>query len=65
MRDDYKIKGPTVKKDCEVEERVAQNLEKMSQYTKLSESELINTALKRFITTHKDFLPPVRKQSVS
>lgn len=58
MRDDYKFKGPTVKVNAEVEKDVAEKLLSMEKYSKLSQSEIINTALKRFITQHKDFLPP-------
>ncbi|MCC7440166.1 MAG: hypothetical protein IT285_00945 [Bdellovibrionales bacterium] len=58
MREDYKIGGATAKVDVMVEKGVAENLQKMADYTKLSVSEIANTALKRFISTHKDFLPP-------
>ncbi len=58
MRDDYKLKGATAKITIEVEKEVAENLAKMETYSKHSQSELTNTALKRFITQHKDFLPP-------
>jgi hypothetical protein len=58
MRDDYKIKGSKVKLEVEVEAAVAEILAEMEKFSKLSRSELTNTALKRFITSHKDFLPP-------
>jgi hypothetical protein len=58
MREDYKITGTTKKLEIEVEERVAEVLKKMETYTKIPASELANTALKRFISSHKDFLPP-------
>jgi metal-responsive CopG/Arc/MetJ family transcriptional regulator len=68
MRDDYKLRGKTVKLDgVEVESEVLELLEKMEKHSKLSRSELANTALKRFISHHKDFLPddaqrtPLRK----
>ena len=57
MKDDYKIKGPTHKVQIEIEKEVAELLGKMATYTKISESEITNTALRRFIVTHKDFLP--------
>lgn len=57
MREDYKIKGSTVKVEVEVEAVVAEKLGKMEQFSKLTKSELANTALKRFIAAHNDFLP--------
>ncbi len=57
MLDDYKINGPKSKIDVEIEAEVAKKLDKMTQHTKLSASEIINTALKRFIAGHSDFLP--------
>ena len=58
MRDDYKLVGPTEKITAEVELDVLKKLQEMATYKKLSVSEITNTALKRFITTHRDFLPP-------
>jgi hypothetical protein len=58
MRDDYQLKGPKVKLEIEVEATVAEALASMEKYSKHTRSELTNTALKRFITSHKDFLPP-------
>jgi len=58
MRDDYKMTNPTTKVELEVEKTVAELLLAMEKFTKLTRGELTNTALKRFITQHKDFLPP-------
>lgn len=58
MRDDYKIKGPVKKLEIEVEQVIAEKLMAMEGYSKFTISELTNTALKRFISSHKDFLPP-------
>ena len=58
MLDDYKITGPLKKVEIEIETKVLEKLEAMEKHRKLSVSELANTALKRFITAHKDFLPP-------
>lgn len=60
MKEDYKIAGPTKKLEVEVEEKIVSTLQKMQEFTKIPASELANTALKRFISQHKDFLPPVR-----
>jgi len=57
MRDDYKIEGATADINAKIEVPVAEALRQMSEYTKLSESEIINTALKHFISRHHDFLP--------
>jgi hypothetical protein len=57
MRDDYKLKGATVKLGFDVEKDVAEKMNSMEKFTGLSVSELCNTALKRFITHHSDFLP--------
>jgi hypothetical protein len=58
MRNDYKMNGKLVKVSIELEEPVAAVLAEMEKFSKLSSSELVNAALKRFITHHKDFLPP-------
>jgi hypothetical protein len=61
MREDYKLQGKLVKITVEVEESVATALGAMEGFAKLTQSELANTALKRFITHHSDFLPPAFK----
>jgi len=58
MRDDYKLQGATEKVEVQVEKQVAESLRAMADFSKFSSSELVNTALKRFISQHKDFLPP-------
>jgi hypothetical protein len=58
MRDDYKLKGATARFEAEVEKDVAEKIRAMEKFTGLTASELANTALKRFITHHSDFLPP-------
>jgi hypothetical protein len=57
MLDEYKMKGPTKKIEIEIESEVAEKLTKMEKHIKLTQSEIANTALKRFISHHKDFLP--------
>ena len=57
MRDDYKITKTTDTLNLEVEAGVTNILKAMESHTKLTVSELANTALKRFISAHKDFLP--------
>lgn len=57
MREDYKILGQKEKVQLEVEAEVVAALNAMSSNTQLSISEIANTAFKRFITSHKDFLP--------
>jgi len=58
MREDYKIKTATAKLEVEVEKEIAERILAMEKYMKIPASELANTALKRFISSHKDFLPP-------
>ena len=58
MRDDYKIKAATAKLEVEVEKTLIDKLHEMEKYTSITVAELSNTALKRFISHHKDFLPP-------
>lgn len=62
MRDDYKLKGSLSKLEIEVEKETAEIILAMEKQTKISRSELANTALKRFISSHKDFLPPRDKK---
>jgi hypothetical protein len=57
MRDDYKITKTTAKLEVQVEADIVETLLAMEKYTKLTSSELVNTAMKRFIIQHKDFLP--------
>lgn len=60
MRDDYALQGKTESIEIKVEERTAGALQEMVDHTKLSADEIVNTALKRFISTHKDFFPKKR-----
>lgn len=57
MRDDYKLQGETVRVELQLEKAVAEALDKMEKFSKHSKGELTNTALKRFISQHKDFMP--------
>lgn len=57
MKEDYPLKGPTVELTIKLEKDVAETLKKMSVFSKFSEAEMINTAVKRFISTHSDYLP--------
>lgn len=57
MRNDYKLNGNTESLNVKIEKEVYETLKKMEEKTKISTDELTNTALKRFIATHKDFLP--------
>lgn len=61
MKDDYPLKGQTTQVQIELEKDVAETIKKMSEYTKYKDSEIINTAIKRFIAVHSDFLPKKQK----
>ena len=57
MKEDFPLKGTTVKLTIELEKEVADVLTKMAEFSKLTVSEISNTSIKRFIATHSDFLP--------
>lgn len=57
MREDYKIVKPTGSVNLQIESEIIATLQAMESQTKLTVSELANTAIKRFISAHKDFLP--------
>jgi hypothetical protein len=58
MKDDYKLAGPSTKLSTDIEKGIFDTIVAMADYTGISISELTNTALKRFVSGHKDFLPP-------
>ncbi len=58
MKDDYKIKKETANVSIQVEKEIVEALKAMETYSKHTVSEIANTALKRYISSHKDFLPP-------
>ncbi len=58
MRNDYEFQGPTQSLTIEVETGVSERLKAMEKHSGLKLSQLANVALKRFISHHKDFLPP-------
>ena len=57
MKEDYPLKGATTEIHVKLEKEVVETLKQMTEYSKLSESEIVNTAVKRFIAVHSDFLP--------
>lgn len=57
MREDYKITKQTGNVSIQIEADVIEILQAMESQTKLTVSELANTAIKRFISSHKDFMP--------
>ncbi len=52
--------GPTVKVELELEKELAAQLLQMESYTKIPKSEIVTTALLRFISAHKDYFPDSR-----
>lgn len=58
MRLDYPLQGMKAPVQLEVEVGVLDCLKKMENHTGFTLSELANIALKRFISSHQDFLPP-------
>jgi hypothetical protein len=57
MKEDYVLKGTTAQVTLTLEKEVAETIKKMAEFTKFGESEIVNTAVKRFIAVHSDFLP--------
>ena len=49
--------GPTVKVELDLERELAEQLSVMEGYTKISKSEIVTIAMKRFISAHKDYFP--------
>jgi len=58
MRDDYPLSPPLKKVTVTIEKVVVSAVVSMEQFKGCSVSEITITALKRFISHHKDFLPP-------
>ncbi len=55
---DQKIHAPVRKKvEVEIDEQLIVQLHQMESYTKITATELLETALKRFIAGHKDYFP--------
>jgi hypothetical protein len=48
---------PTAKVELEIEKTLAEQLVVMENHTKISKGEIVSTALKRFISAHKDYFP--------
>ena len=48
-----------------VEKEVAELLKAMSEHMKIPESEIVNTAMRRFIATHSDYVPKSRRRQRS
>jgi len=51
--------------EVEVEKEVAQLLEVMSSNSKISMHEMVNTAIRRYIATHGDYIPKNFKKNKS
>lgn len=50
-------KGQVVKASFDLEKEVVDCITEMEKFTKIPSSTLVLTALKRFISAHKDYLP--------
>lgn len=53
-REPFKLDGSI---SVAVEQEVAECLKVMSENMKIPEGELVNTAMRRFISTHSDYFP--------
>lgn len=54
---EQKTNTSTTKIELDLEAKLVEQLKVMEGYTKISKSELVATALKRFISAHKDYFP--------
>lgn len=52
----------TISIQIKVEPYVAETLKAMADHSKISEDEIANTALRRYIATHSDYIPPKHKK---
>lgn len=57
MRENYKITSPTETLTVKIESEVIETLAVMEKHVNLPIDEIVNTAVKRFISAHNDFLP--------
>ena len=57
MRDPDKKLQLNTKISVKVEEYVSECLDIMEKHSEITRDELVNTALRRFIATHKDYFP--------
>jgi hypothetical protein len=62
MKDPNKKLDLSAKLQASVEPYVLESVKAMAGHTKISEDEIINTALRRYIATHSDFFPPRTKK---
>ncbi len=58
MKTDYHVQGIAQSLTVEIEKTVVEKLQAMEKYSGHKVADLVNVALKRFISHHKDFLPP-------
>ena len=45
----------------DLDKTLAEDLRVMESYTKIPQVQLLETALKRYIASHKDFFPPEKR----
>ena len=64
MRDGNKPLRLDIDLNVKIEKYVSECLASMSEYTRISKNEIVNTALRRYITTHKDYLPDKKISAV-
>ena len=64
MRDGNKPLRLDIDLNVKIEKYVSECLASMSEYTRISKNEIVNTALRRYIATHKDYLPDKKISAV-
>ena len=63
QKGEQKKTASTAKIELELESKLVEQISVMEKYTKISKSELVGTAVKRFISAHKDYFPDDYKSS--
>ena len=43
--------------NIQIDEEIVETMNEMEKYSKISKEEHVETALRRYITSHKDYLP--------
>jgi hypothetical protein len=57
MRENYKLNGPLTNLNVQLEAEMVETLQVMEKHVNIPVAELVNTAIKRYISAHNDFLP--------
>lgn len=56
-KDEIRQNIETAKLELSIDRKIVDQLKAMESFTKIPQTELVTTALKRFIASHKDYFP--------